>query len=170
MTSKILEHISGRIAAKVRSEWAFSVYKKDAPSLLWTWKRHEAQEGDVQNCILEGLRQDKLRIPGFLGAFMGEAYNSEGIPVRADFGRRSYDVVKSLVDPEIINQLVMEAFGDRIELGKFYFDEEVPIELAICNQFVSIHQLVSKEGPADSTERPGETYENEEVTEPAGGE
>jgi predicted KAP-like P-loop ATPase len=149
----IEEKLSLRIAGKLRSEWAFSSYGKDMQHLLWIWKRNEARKGEVEDYILEGLRRDVTRMPEFLISFLGQGFAiGSGLPVRVPFERHSYDQVKSLVDPEKINSLIMETFGEHIEPGKFRFGEEVPSALAICNQFVSIHQVASQEGNTSQSE------------------
>lgn len=148
----IEEKLSLRIAEKLRSEWAFSSYGKDMRHLLWIWKRNEARTGEVEDYILGGLKQDIARIPEFLTTFLGQGFAGNGLPVHVPFERHSYDQVKSLVDPEKVNDLIMETLGEHIEPGKFRFGEEVPPALAICNQFVSIHQVASREENTSQSE------------------
>jgi hypothetical protein len=164
------EKLSLRIAEKLRPEWAFSSYGKDVSHLLWIWKKNEVRKGEVEDYILEGLKQDHMRIPEFLMSFLGQRISmGNGLPVRGSFERHSYDQVKSLVDPQKVNDLIMSTFGELIKPGEFDFEDNVPLTLAVCNQFVSIHQVVSRE---EKTSQPEEVdTQADKLPEPeAGGE
>lgn len=143
---RVGDNFTKRIEEECRSEWLFSKYKGKAVALLWTWKQYGGEDA-VRTYVSEGLRQDIGRLDEFLESFVGQAYSS-GLPAKTDLSRLSYDNIASVVAPEIVNDLVMQAYGSRIQLEQYHFDDETPDGLRIANQFAYVHLYVAKEKEA----------------------
>lgn len=65
--------------------------------------------------------------------------------MKTDFERHSYDNVASIVDPEIVNELVVQVYGSRIQPEEYDFNDDTEDGLRTANQFVYIHRHVKKE-------------------------
>ncbi|MBW4617856.1 MAG: KAP family NTPase [Cyanosarcina radialis HA8281-LM2] len=69
-----------------------------------------------------------------------------GLPFKGDIDRDQYDVIISVVDPELLIKFLRNIYGEKLDSPKFYRENDrQPLEeLAAC-QFVYIHQKVLAE-------------------------
>ncbi len=146
---RIGANLAKRIEEECRAEWVFSKYGRESIGLLWTWKQYAS---NVQSYVSEGLQRDIGRLDEFLSSFLGQAYSS-GLPVRTDFRREGYDNIASIVDPGVVNELVMQAYGDKILPEEYHFGDDTPDDLRIANQFAYIHRHVIAEEAKESGAR-----------------
>lgn len=136
------EILSNRIREEAQSSWLFDRSIRGAPSLLWIWREFGNRE-EVERYLHEKFTEDRNRVPAFLQSFTGQAWSMDtGMPVRSEFRRDAYDTVATSIDPELTLGHINTLFGNRINLTQYYFGTEVPIELAIANQFAYLHNSI----------------------------
>lgn len=149
--NRLVQRIEGLAAA---NEWIFDLYDREAPLLASIWAKYGTRQS-LNEHIRQYLQQDEETVYRVLLAYVPKAYPmGGGLPRRSEFERSQYDSLAGAIDPEVINERLIELHGEQPIPEEYPRFSEDPIELQVARQFLWLHRHVSGENQ-DNPAEPG---------------
>jgi hypothetical protein len=109
------------------------------------WRKHD-EPGALAAHLAGRFQQDATEADVFLGSFVGLAWGVEsGLSHPADFGRREYDAVAELIDPDVVLAALRPRYGAWLEKPRFHLPGEMPLAQRVAEQFAFVHQKAQQE-------------------------
>ncbi len=138
--------IANRVEALSKNEVIFLSFPKAAQRFLSMW----SQWGDkkkVQQYLADLINTDSKNAILLIRSFLSRSYGEDGVRLKSDFDRNGYEVIKQLIDPEILIKGLTKLFGELD--GKTYRHLEdtkgEDEDKILAEQFVSIHNYAKSE-------------------------
>jgi hypothetical protein len=132
--------LAARIAAHA-SEGPLYKLESDCPLLFYIWRKY-GDPSEAADHLAESLKQNPENASALIECYVGRAWSMEtGIPHAADFSREGYNNVAELVDPAMVVEALVAAFGD-IGADDFHAKDDADPVLMHAHQFAWIHRKV----------------------------
>jgi KAP family P-loop domain len=147
--------LATRIADGTTAQRPYAAYPQDVATVFWVWHMY-GTAGAVAAYLTTTFATNPAEVPRFLASFVGEMWGMEsGLSRKADFGRESYDLIASLISPDILLEHLKTLYGQAVITPSAYHQsDDVSLEEQASRQFAFIHQKVVAEKSAATVASP----------------
>lgn len=139
--------LASRIKELSKKETIFLSSSRVAPRLFAIWSDWGEKE-EIGKYLTEEINKRPRNVIALIKCYLPQAYGMEsGLPVQTDFERREYDVIKKLIDPEILYNALVKEFGN-LEAKEYQRHSDVDndnYDEILARQFAYIHHKVMLE-------------------------
>ena len=150
LSAKGADRLKKIIAARIEEEDAISpifiTHPRDATYLYMLWELGTSA-ANVKGQLLVQLDASPDHIDTFLRCYLGEAWSMEtGIPVPADFERRSYDSATQRIPAEYIARSLRQRYGAELGTPQVHPVQSKDQPLRVARQFMSLYNSAETDG------------------------
>lgn len=150
ITPDHMQKVCGVLAGRIENMFsqedsAFEKYPDHAVNLLWFWGKFGAKE-NADKYLSDFLKSDIKNVHALLNSIVPIAYPADGSPPhKSEFERDQYNYLQSFIDLSVPYELLISAYGDKLDSEEYPYDFGESLDLRIAKQFVWIHKKVLNE-------------------------
>ncbi len=140
------KELTGLMAERIRTEAEametplYVALGKQARFIIDLWAYWSGREA-ANAYISRTLNDDPSNADHLLIAFNGTTWGGEdGLPFEGDFDMKDYSVLSRVVDPERVEEALMQEYGEALKEPVYDSDKHSSLDERLAHQFIYVHR------------------------------